>query len=54
LSAYRHGLKEALVQRRCALHAYALMPNPVHRLLSPEQAEAVPRLVIALGRRYGQ
>lgn len=52
--AYLHWLGEALTKERCALHAYALMTNHVHLLLSPKQAESVPRLIIALGRRYVQ
>ena len=52
--AYLHWLGEALKKERCALHAYALMTNHVHLLVTPERAEAVPRLVIALGRRYVQ
>ena len=32
--------------------AYALMTNHVHPLITPRKAEAVPRLIIALGRRY--
>ncbi len=30
------------------------MTNPVHLLITPEQGEAVPRLIIALDRRYVQ
>jgi len=52
--AYLHGLKHALAEAHCALHAYALMPNHVHLLLTPKRAETVPRLIIALGRRYVQ
>lgn len=52
--AYLHWLGEALIKERCALHAFALMTNHVHLLVTPEHAEAVPRLVIALGRRYVQ
>ncbi len=52
--AYLHWLGEALKKERCALHAYALMTNHVHLLLTPRQAENVPRLIIALGRRYVQ
>ncbi len=52
--AYLYWLGEALEKERCALHAYALMTNHVHLLVTPEHAEAVPRLVIALGRRYVQ
>ena len=52
--AYLHWLGEALQKGRCALHAYALMTNHVHLLLTPKRAESVPRLIIALGRRYVQ
>ena len=47
-------LGEALVKEQCALHAYALMTNHVHLLITPERSEAVPRVIIALGRRYVQ
>ena len=52
--SYLHWLGEALKKERCALHAYALMTNHVHLLVTPKQAEAVPRLIIGLGRRYVQ
>ncbi len=52
--SYLHWLGEALEEYRCALHAYVLMTNHVHLLLTPKQAAAVPRLVISLGRRYVQ
>jgi len=51
---YLHWLKHALAEAHCALHAYALMTNHVHLLLTPKRAEAVPRLIISLGRRYVQ
>ena len=51
---YLHWLGEALEKERYTLHAYALMTNHVHLLLTPKQAESVPRLIIALGRRYVQ
>ncbi|MCK7501788.1 MAG: transposase [Comamonadaceae bacterium] len=47
--SYLHWLGEALEEYRCALHAYVLMTNHVHLLLTPKQAEAVPRLVISAG-----
>lgn len=53
-SSYRHWLGEALVDSKCALHAYVLMTNHVHLLLTPKEAVAVPRLMISLGRRYVQ
>ncbi|MGA7181053.1 MAG: transposase [Thiobacillaceae bacterium] len=52
--AYLYWLGEALNEEQCALHAYALMTNHVHLLVTPARAEAIPRLIIALGRRYVQ
>src|SRR5260221_7693821 len=52
--SYLHWLKEALAENQCALHAYVLMTNHVHLLLTPKKAEAVPKLIISLGRRYVQ
>jgi putative transposase len=51
---YLHWLSEALHKEHCALHAYALMTNHVHLLLTPKNTAAVPKLIIALGRRYVQ
>ena len=54
---YRHYLKwlrEALTGAECTLHAYVLMTNHVHLLLTPRSAEAVPKALISLGRRYVQ
>lgn len=52
--SYLHWLGEALAETECALHAYVLMTNHVHLLLTPKQAVAVPKLLISLGRRYVQ
>ena len=52
--AYRHWLGAALTENNCQLHAYVLMTNHVHLLLTPKKAESVPKLVISLGRRYVQ
>lgn len=51
---YRHWLSEALKDTGCQLHAYVLMTNHVHLLLTPPAPEAVARLMISLGRRYVQ
>ncbi|CAN5708488.1 transposase [soil metagenome] len=51
---YQHWLGEALKKTSCSLHAYALMTNHVHLLLTPMRAAAVPKLIISLGRRYVQ
>ena len=50
--AYLHWLGEALKKERCELHAYALMTNPVHLLVTPVREQSIPRLIIALGSRY--
>ena len=34
------------------LHAYVLMTNHVHLLLTPNAADDILRLIIALGRRF--
>jgi putative transposase len=51
---YLHWLAEAVKDTDCALHAYVLMTNHVHLLLTPTHAESVSRFIMALGRRYVQ
>ena len=53
-ASYLHWLGEALADSDCTLHAYALMTNHVHLLITPKQAALVPRLIMSLGRRYVQ
>jgi putative transposase len=38
----------------CSPHAYALMTNYVHSLVTPKRAERNPRRIRAVGRRYVQ
>jgi putative transposase len=45
-------LGEAAASEGCALHAYVLMTNHFHLMLTPARAEAIPRLMQSLGRRY--
>ncbi len=52
--AYLSWLGEALERERCALHAHVLMTNHVHLLVTPVGADSIPRLIIAIGRRYVQ
>jgi putative transposase len=52
--AYLGWLREALERERCRLHAYVLMTNHVHLLLTPEHAARVPQVLISVGRRYVQ
>jgi len=51
---YLYWLGKALGETGCALHAYVLMTNHVHLLLTPSKAATVPELVMTLGRRYVQ
>ena len=53
-ASYLYWLGEALAETQCVLHAYVLMTNHVHLLLTPKKAELVPRLIMSLGRRYVQ
>ena len=52
--AYVGWLREALEREHCRLHAYVLMTNHVHLLLTPEYAVRVPQVLISVGRRYVQ
>lgn len=45
-------LKECSVQHRVAVHAYVLMDNHVHLLVTPETTEGLSLMMQALGRRY--
>jgi putative transposase len=49
---YLHLLQDALIHHRCALHAYVLMDNHVHLLVTPQAAGDVGRLMQRLGRNY--
>jgi putative transposase len=52
--AYLGWLHEALEREHCRLHAYVLMTNHVHLLLTPAHAERLPQVLISVGRRYVQ
>ncbi|QSI76767.1 transposase [Niveibacterium microcysteis] len=45
-------LRDALKECDVALHAYVLMPNHVHLLVTAEDAQGASRLMQRLGRRY--
>ena len=49
---YLRCLKQASDSCGCKIHAYVLMTNHVHLLLTPECADSVGRLFQALGRQY--
>ncbi|WP_374567246.1 transposase [Ideonella sp.] len=45
-------LSDTLREQAVALHAYVLMPNHVHLLATPANADALSRAMQSLGRRY--
>jgi putative transposase len=49
---YRQWLQEAAKANGLAVHAYVLMTNHVHLLVTPESADSLPRAMQSLGRRY--
>jgi putative transposase len=51
-SKYLEWLRELAAQAQVAVHAYVLMPNHVHLLLTPAEGAAMSRLMQALGRCY--
>lgn len=50
--AYLDWLNEGAERFGCAVHAYVLMTNHVHLLVTPEEADSVSRLVQHVGRLY--
>lgn len=53
-AAYMDWLRRAAEKLDCAIHAYVLMTNHVHLLVTPGRAGAVSALMQSLGRRYVQ
>jgi len=51
---YLDILRECAYDAGCALHAYVLMTNHVHLLLSPDDSASASTLMQRLGRRYVQ
>ncbi len=51
---YLECLGSAARRYRVAVHAYVLMTNHVHILMSPEEEAGVSRVVQSVGRRYVQ
>ena len=51
---YRAQLSALAERFECAVHAYVLMTNHVHLLLTPAEPDGVSRLMKHLGQRYVQ
>lgn len=49
---YLETFQQAAASHGCAVHAYVLMTNHVHLLLTPAQTEGPSRVMQAIGRRY--
>lgn len=49
---YLNCLKDAVQRYRCAVHAYVLMTNHVHLLMSPSDKEGISRTLQHVGRLY--
>lgn len=45
-------LKDGLIRYDCALHAYVLMTNHIHLLITPGRDDTIGQLMQSLGRRY--
>lgn len=51
---YLKCLSEACVAHGCDVHAYVLMPNHVHLLLTPRRGDGVSKVMQSVGGRYAQ
>lgn len=51
---YLEWLEEYLKENECRLHAYVLMANHVHLLLTPKTCDGLGQLMKRLGQRYVQ
>lgn len=49
---YRSDLREVAMREGCAVHAYVLMTNHVHLLVTPTTEGAIGPVMQSLGRRY--
>jgi len=52
--SYLHWLQKAAADWHCAIHAYVLMTNHIHLLVTPETETGIAKLMQAVGRRYEQ
>jgi len=51
---YLHCLAEVCGQQSVEVHAYVLMPNHVHLLLTPSRADGISKTMQSLSGRYAQ
>ena len=53
-SFYLECLRDAAEKYRCEVHAYVLMTNHVHLLMTPSVFDGISRVMQSIGRRYVQ
>jgi putative transposase len=51
---YLHWLQKSAADWHCAVHAYVLMTNHVHLLVTTERPDGIAKLMQSIGRRYVQ
>lgn len=51
---FKECLHTAAQQHGCDIHAYVLMTNHVHLLLTPQQENSISKTMQSVGRRYVQ
>ena len=51
-AAYSHWLKKYAEKFEVAIHAWVFMPNHVHLLCTPHQANGISQMMQGLGRQY--
>lgn len=51
---YLDALGAAAEKHECEIHAYVLMTNHVHLLMTPQQGESLSRVLQSVGRRFVQ
>lgn len=51
-SAYLHWVEEAIDRYHCVIHAYVLMTNHIHFLVTPQVRQGVSQMMQHIGRRY--
>lgn len=51
-TAYLNWLKEGAAKHGCTVHAYVLMTNHVHLLMTPQTTESISRTIQHIGRHY--
>ncbi len=51
---YLKSLRDACTEHQCDVHAYVLMTNHVHFLMTPNLENSISKVMQSLGRRYVQ